>query len=118
MCDGGGADGFAGEGGYTDSGEHATRTEKQAAGGGLAGMGRAMESGGSGSAMWLDLKKRVAGGTKILYKKYIGLDDDIEKYKCRLVAEGFCRLKGVLHGQVLTHPSGRVNPDAIGDGSY
>ncbi|CAN0354073.1 unnamed protein product [Ascophyllum nodosum] len=34
-------------------------------------------------------KDNVVIGTKMLYKRKIGQDGNVEKYKCRLVAKGF-----------------------------
>ena len=40
--------------------------------------------------------KRVVG-TKMLYKRRIGQDGKVEKYKCRLVAQGFWQVEGVYY---------------------
>ena len=41
-------------------------------------------------------KDKLVVGTKILfYKREIGQDGKVEKYKCRLVAQGFCQVEGV-----------------------
>ena len=34
-------------------------------------------------------------GIKMLYKRNIGQDSKVEKYKCRLVAQGFWQVEGV-----------------------
>ena len=34
-------------------------------------------------------KNKLVVGTKIIYKRKIGQDGKVEKYKCRLVAQGF-----------------------------
>ena len=59
-------------------------------------------------------KDKLVDGTKMLYKRKVGEDGTVEKYKCRLVAQGG---RGTLHGKVLTHTSGRVDSDAFSDGS-
>ena len=92
-----GPDGYAGDAGYTG-------TEESAAGDGIAGMGRMAE--GRETEMLGMVKnfvyKQVARpkdelvvGTKMLYKRKIGQDDKVEKYKCRLVAQGFWQVEGV-----------------------
>ena len=40
-------------------------------------------------------KDRLVVGTKMLYKRKIGQDSKVEKYKCRLVAQGFWQVEGV-----------------------
>ncbi|CAN0307352.1 unnamed protein product [Ascophyllum nodosum] len=40
-------------------------------------------------------KDKLVVGTKILYKRKIGQDGKVEKYKCRLVAQGFWQVEGV-----------------------
>ena len=40
-------------------------------------------------------KDKVVAGTKMLYKRKIGQDGKVEKYKCRLVAQGFWQVEGV-----------------------
>ena len=40
-------------------------------------------------------KDKLAVGTKLLYKRKIGQDGKVEKYKCRLVAQGFWQVEGV-----------------------
>ena len=40
-------------------------------------------------------KDKLVVGTKMLYKRKIGQDGKIEKYKCRLVAQGFWQVEGI-----------------------
>ena len=40
-------------------------------------------------------KDKLVIGTKMLYKRKIGQDGKVEKYKCRLVAQGFWQVEGV-----------------------
>ena len=40
-------------------------------------------------------KDNLVVGTKMLYKRKIGQDGKVEKYKCRLVAQGFWQVEGV-----------------------
>ena len=40
-------------------------------------------------------KNKLVVGTKMLYKRKIGQDGEVEKYKCRLVAQGFWQVEGV-----------------------
>ena len=40
-------------------------------------------------------KDKLVVGTKMLYKRKIGQDGKAEKYKCRLVAQGFWQVEGV-----------------------
>ena len=40
-------------------------------------------------------KDKLVIGTKMLYKPKIGQDGKVEKYKCRLVAQGFWQVEGV-----------------------
>ena len=40
-------------------------------------------------------KDKLVVGTKMLYKRKIGKDGKVEKYKCRLVAQGFRQVEGV-----------------------
>ena len=40
-------------------------------------------------------KDKLVVGTKILYKQNLGQDAKVEKYKCRLVAQGFSQVGGV-----------------------
>ena len=40
-------------------------------------------------------KDKLVVGTKMLYKRKIGQDGEVEKYKCRLVAQGFWQVEGV-----------------------
>ncbi|CAN0465889.1 unnamed protein product, partial [Ascophyllum nodosum] len=40
-------------------------------------------------------KDKLVVGTKMLYKRKIGQDRKVEKYKCRLVAQGFWQVEGV-----------------------
>ena len=40
-------------------------------------------------------KDKLVVGTKMLYKRKIGQDGKVEKYKCRLVAQGFWQVEGV-----------------------
>ena len=40
-------------------------------------------------------KDKLVVGTKMLSKKKIGYDGEIETYKCRLVAQGFWQVEGV-----------------------
>ncbi|CAN0447215.1 unnamed protein product [Ascophyllum nodosum] len=40
-------------------------------------------------------KDKLVVGTKILYKQNLGQDGKVEKYKCRLVAQGFSQVGGV-----------------------
>ena len=40
-------------------------------------------------------KGKLVVGTKMLYKRKIGKDGKVEKYKCRLVAQGFRQVEGV-----------------------
>ena len=40
-------------------------------------------------------KDKLVVGTKVLYKRKIGQDGKVEKYKCRLVARGFWQVEGV-----------------------
>ena len=42
-------------------------------------------------------KDKLAVGTKMLYKRKIGQDGKVEKYKSRLVAQGFWQVKGVRY---------------------
>ena len=38
---------------------------------------------------------KLVVGTKMLYKRKIGEDGKVEKYKCRLVAQGFWQVEGI-----------------------
>ena len=40
-------------------------------------------------------KDKLVVGTKMLYKRKIGQDGKVEKYKCRLIAQGFWQVEGV-----------------------
>ena len=40
-------------------------------------------------------KDKLVVSTKMLYKQKIGRDDKVEKYKWRLVTQGFCQVEGV-----------------------
>ena len=40
-------------------------------------------------------KDKLVVGTKMLYKRNITQDGKVEKYKCRLVAQGFWQVEGV-----------------------
>ena len=40
-------------------------------------------------------KDRLVAGTKMLYKRKLGQDGKVGKYKCRLVAQGFWQVEGV-----------------------
>ena len=40
-------------------------------------------------------KDKLVVGTKMLYKRKIGQDGKVEKYECRLVAQGFWQVEGV-----------------------
>ncbi|CAN0139877.1 unnamed protein product, partial [Ascophyllum nodosum] len=40
-------------------------------------------------------KDKLVIGTKMLYKRKIGQDGKVEKYKCRLIAQGFWQVEGV-----------------------
>ena len=40
-------------------------------------------------------KDELVVGTKMLYKRIIGQDGKVEKYKCRLVTQGFLQVEGV-----------------------
>ena len=40
-------------------------------------------------------KDKLVVGTKMLYKRIIGQDGKVEKYKCQLVAQGFWQGEGV-----------------------
>ena len=40
-------------------------------------------------------KDKLVVGTKMLYKRKIGQDGKVEKYNCRLVAQGFWQMEGV-----------------------
>ena len=40
-------------------------------------------------------KDKLVVGTKMLYKRKIGQDGKVEKYQCRLVAQGFWQVEGV-----------------------
>ena len=40
-------------------------------------------------------KDKLVVGKQMLYKRNIGQDDKVEKYKCRLVAQGFWQVEGV-----------------------
>ena len=64
-------------------------------------------------------KDKLVVGTKMLYKRKIGQDGKVEKYKCRLVAQSRVLAGGryTLHGKVLAYANDRVNPDAFDDGS-
>ena len=42
-------------------------------------------------------KDKLVVGTKMLYKRKIGKDGKVEKYKCRLVAQGFWQVEGVYY---------------------
>ena len=42
-------------------------------------------------------KDKLVVGTKMLYKRKIGQDGKVEKYKCRLVAQGFWQVEGVYY---------------------
>ena len=48
-------------------------------------------------------KDKLVVGTKMLYKRRIGQDGKVEKYKCRLVAQGFWQVEGV-------HYTGKYSP--------
>ena len=86
-----GPDGYAGDAGYTG-------TEKSAAGDRVAGMGRMAEGGGDEmfgmvkNCVYKQVarpKDKLVVGTKMLYKRKIGQDGKVEKYKCPLVVHGF-----------------------------
>ena len=40
-------------------------------------------------------KDKLEVGTKNIYKKNIGQDGEVEKYKCRFIAQGFWQVEGV-----------------------
>ena len=42
-------------------------------------------------------KDKFVVGAKMLYKKTIGDDGEVEKYKCRLVVQGFWQVEGVYY---------------------
>ena len=44
-------------------------------------------------------KDKLVVGTKMLYKRKIGQDGKVEKYKCRLVAQGFWQVEGVHYAE-------------------
>ena len=40
-------------------------------------------------------KDKLLVGTKMLYRRKLGQDGKVEKYKCRLVAQGFWQVEGI-----------------------
>ena len=42
-------------------------------------------------------KDKLVIGTKMLYKRKVGQDGKVEKYKCRLAAQGFWQVEGVQY---------------------
>ena len=51
-------------------------------------------------------KEKLVFGTKMLYKRKIGKDGKVEKYKRRLVTQGFSQVEGV-HYKEITRPRQR-----------
>ena len=47
-------------------------------------------------------KDKLVVGTKMLYKRKIGKDGKVGKYKCRLVVQGFWQMEGVHYTE--KHP--------------
>ena len=62
------------------------------------------------------LKDKLVVETKIPYKRKIGQNGKVEKSKSTYRPKVMAGRRGALHGDVLTHSSSRVNPDAFGDG--
>ena len=92
-----GSDGYAGDAGYTG-------TEESEIGNRIAGMGRTSEAkeaeilGMVENCVYKQVarpKDKLVVGTKMLYKRKIGQDGKVEKYKCRLVAQGLWQVEGV-----------------------
>ena len=49
-------------------------------------------------------EKKIVLGTKTVFKRKVGQDDRLEKYKCRFVAKGFRQIKGI-HYQESSSPT-------------
>ncbi|CAN0209152.1 unnamed protein product, partial [Ascophyllum nodosum] len=49
-------------------------------------------------------KKKTVLGTKTVFKRKVGQDGRVEKYKCRFVAKGFRQIKGI-HYQESSPPT-------------
>ena len=47
-------------------------------------------------------KGKTVLGTKTIFKRKIGKDGRIEKYKCRFVAQGFRQIKGIHYDESLS----------------
>ena len=47
-------------------------------------------------------KDKVVVGTKMLYKRKIGQNGEVEKYKCRLVAQGFWQVEGIHYTETYS----------------
>ena len=47
-------------------------------------------------------KDKLVVGTKVLYKRKIVQDGEVEKYKCRLVAQGFWQVEGVHYTEMYS----------------
>lgn len=59
------------------------------------------------NGVWDQVKRpadKLVVGTKILFKRKIGENGEVEKYKCRIVARGFQQVKG-LHFQETSLPT-------------
>ncbi|CAN0353481.1 unnamed protein product, partial [Ascophyllum nodosum] len=59
------------------------------------------------NGVWVQVerpKDKTVLGTKTLFKRKIGKDGQIEKYKCRFVTQGFCLVKG-LHYHESSSPT-------------
>ena len=62
------------------------------------------------NGVWVQVerpKRKTVLGTKTLFKRKIGKDGQIEKYKCRFVTQGFRQVKGSHH-----HESSSPTPTA------
>ena len=47
-------------------------------------------------------KDKLVVATKMLYRRKIGQDGKVEKYKCRLVAQGFWQMEGVHYTETYS----------------
>ena len=50
-------------------------------------------------------KDKLVVGIKMLYKEKIGQNGEVEKCKCRLVAQGFWQVEGVHDTEKYSPPS-------------
>ena len=64
------------------------------------------------NGVWVQMERpkgKTVLGTKAFFKRKIGKDDQIEKYKCRFVTQGFRQVKGLHY-----HESSSPTPTASG----